>query len=133
MPVPCKCSICARIVWMLLMIFFWWPTSVIPKLITSLKKTSACLLDMLQRIENGLSVHQLSIKFSVYFRLTDTNGILEYGNPTPKIIWRPIWTVSFETGLTRLSFNSPYCCFLTNLKFYIKIVSTLKCYYRFKR
>lgn len=41
MPVPCKCSICARIVWMLLMIFFWWPTSVIPKLITSLKKTNA--------------------------------------------------------------------------------------------
>ena len=36
-PVPWRCSIWALIVCMLLMIFFWWPTSVIPKLITSLE------------------------------------------------------------------------------------------------
>lgn len=48
-PVPCKCSICALIVWMLLMIFFWWPTSVIPKLITSLKKTNALFIRYLAK------------------------------------------------------------------------------------
>lgn len=35
-PVPWRCSIWALIVCMLLMIFFWWPTSVIPKFKTSL-------------------------------------------------------------------------------------------------
>lgn len=35
-PVPWRWSIWALIVCMLLMIFFWWPTSEIPKLITSL-------------------------------------------------------------------------------------------------
>lgn len=37
-PVPWRCSIWALIVCMLLMIFFWWPTRVIPKLITSLEE-----------------------------------------------------------------------------------------------
>lgn len=35
-PEPCRCSICALIVCILLMTFFWCPTSEIPKLITSL-------------------------------------------------------------------------------------------------
>lgn len=37
-PVPWRCSIWALIVCILLMIFFWWPTKEIPKLITSLKQ-----------------------------------------------------------------------------------------------
>ncbi len=38
MPVPWRCSMWALIVCILLMIFFWWPTKEIPKLITSLKQ-----------------------------------------------------------------------------------------------
>lgn len=40
-PVPWRSSIWALIVCMLLIIFFWWPTSEIPKLITSLEDRTA--------------------------------------------------------------------------------------------